>query len=138
MELDRLTMEMAKESGKIDYVIKTIADRLIDNGNMIMHYDNHEFYFQEVDYANPMDFSSFTRISVILPRYIEWDTPFSCGVSYDSTYGKNSKTTYLTRIKACMELAKEFVYKVLPKVDYWIKKEVNNREVEDILEVLEG
>ena len=131
-------MEMAKESGKIDYVIKTIADRLIDNGNMIMHYDNHEFYFQEVDYANPMDFSSFTRISVILPRYIEWDTPFSCGVSYDSTYGKNSKTTYLTRIKACMELAKEFVYKVLPKVDYWIKKEVNNREVEDILEVLEG
>ena len=138
MELDRLTMEMAKESGKIDYVIKTIADRLIDNGNMIMHYDNHEFYFQEVEYANPMDFSSTTRISVILPRYIEWDTPFSCGVSYDSTYGKNSKTTYLTRIKACMELAKEFVYKVLPKVDYWIKKEVNNREVEDILEVLEG
>ena len=138
MELNKLDIETAKKSGRVEEIVLMIADRLIDNGNMIMHYDKHEFYFQEVDYANPMDFSSTTRISVILPRYIEWDTPFSCGVSYDSTYPKNSKTTYLNRCKACMELSEQFVYKVLPKVDYWIKKEVNNREVEDILEVLEG
>ena len=137
MELNKLDIETAKKSGRVEEIVLTIANRLMDNGNMIMHYNNHEFCFQEFDYANPMDFSSFTRISVILPRYIEWDTPFSCGVSYDSTYGKNSKTTYLTRIKACMELAKEFVYKVLPKVDYWIKKEFNNREVEEILQVLD-
>jgi hypothetical protein len=36
-----------------------------------------------------------------------------------------------------MELAKQFVYKVLPKVDFEIKKEVNNMEIEEILEVLE-
>lgn len=128
---------MAKKSGRVEEIVLAIASRLIDNGNMIMHYNNHEFYFQEVEYANPKDFSSFTRISVILPRYIEWDSPFSCGVSYDSTYGKNSKTTYLNRCKACMELSEKFVYTVLPKVDFWIKKEVNNIEIEKVLEVLD-
>ena len=138
MELNKLDIETAKKSGRVEEIVLMIADRLVHNGNFRMEYSGHSFYFQEVEYANPMDFSSFTRISVILPRYIDWDTPFSCGVSYDSTYPKNSKTTYLNRCKACMELSEQFVYKVLPKVDYWIKKEVNNREVEDILEVLEG
>lgn len=41
------------------------------------------------------------------------------------------------RKEACYMLAEEFVYKVLPKVDFWIRKEVNNKEVEDILKVLE-
>lgn len=41
------------------------------------------------------------------------------------------------RKKACYRLAKEFVYKVLPKIDFWIRKEVNNKEIEDILEVLD-
>ena len=36
-----------------------------------------------------------------------------------------------------MELAKEIVYKVLPKVDFGIRKEINNKEIENILEVLE-
>ena len=137
MELDRLTMEMAKETGKIDYIVETIADRLVHNGNFRMEYAGHSFYFQEYEFANPMDFSSTTMISVILPEYISRDTDIRCGVTYDSTYGKNSRTTYLNRSKSCMELAKEFVYKVLPKVDYWIKKEVNNMEIDNILEVLE-
>ena len=84
-----------------------------------------------------MDFSSMTMIGLIMPEYISRGMDFRCGVTYDSTYGKNSKTTYLNRSKACMELAKQFVYKVLPKVDFWIRKEVNNKEVEEILEVLE-
>lgn len=41
------------------------------------------------------------------------------------------------RKRACYRLAEEFVYKVLPKVDFWIKKEINNKEIEDILEVLD-
>lgn len=130
-------MEIAKETGRVEEIVLTIADRLMQDGNSIMHYNNHEFYFQEVEYANPMDFSSMTMIGLIMPQYISRDMDFRCGVTYESTYGKYSKTTYLNRSKACMELAKQFVYKVLPKVDWWIKKEVNNKEVEDILEVLE-
>lgn len=84
-----------------------------------------------------MDFSSMTMIGLITPEYISRDMDFRCGVTYDSTYGKNSRTTYLNRSKACMELAKQFVYKVLPKVDFWIRKEVNNKEIEEILGVLE-
>lgn len=50
----------------------------------------------------------------------------------------NSRTEVIDmRKKACYRLAEEFVYKVLPKVDFWIRKEVNNKEVEDILKVLE-
>lgn len=41
------------------------------------------------------------------------------------------------RKKACYRLAEQFVYKVLPKVDFWIRKEINNKEIEDILGVLE-
>lgn len=137
MDLNKLNIEMAKKSGRVEEIVLTIADRLVHNGNMIMNYNNHEFYFQEVEYANPMDFSSMTMIGLITPKYISRDMDFRCGVTYESTYGKNSKTTYINRCKACMELSKQFVYKVLPKVDFWIKKEVNNKEVEDILEVLE-
>lgn len=137
MEINSFDMEMAKKSGRVEEIVLTIADRLVHNGNSIMHYNNHKFYFQEVEYANPMDFSSMTMIVLIMPEYISRDMDFRCGVTYDSTYGKNSRTTYLNRSKACMELAEQFVYKVLPKVDFWIRKEINNKEVEDILEVLE-
>lgn len=137
MELNSFGMEMAKKSGRVEEIVLTIADRLVHNGNSIMHYNNHKFYFQEVEYANPMDFSSMTMIGLIMPEYISRGMDFRCGVTYDSTYGKNSKTTYLNRSKACMELAKQFVYMVLPKVDFELKKDVYNNEIEEILEVLE-
>jgi hypothetical protein len=137
MELNSFDLEMAKKSNRVEEIVLAIADRLVHDGNMIVYYNNHEFYFQEVEYANPMDFSSMTMIGLNTPKYISRDMDFRCGVTYDSTYGKNSKTAYLNRSKACMELAKQFVYKVLPKVDFEIKKEVNNMEIEEILEVLE-
>lgn len=129
------TCELAIENGTIDSIIKSIADKLMKYGNFRFIYMGHQFYFQEMEYANPLDFSSITMINVVVPRYINMD--FSCGVTYESTYGKESKTTYMNRIKACMQLSEQFVYKVLPKVDFWIKKEINNKEINEILEVLE-
>lgn len=41
------------------------------------------------------------------------------------------------RKKACYRLAEEFVCKVLPKIDYKIEKELHNRKIDEILEVLE-
>ena len=121
---------------KLDNTIEELAHRIFSKEEYFL-YKGMKFGIQEMDYANPMDFTSFTRISVILPKYFQWDTPFSCGVSYDSTYTKGSRTTYLNRCKACVELATHFVMDVLPKVDFELKKEVNNYEVEKILEVLE-
>ena len=137
MDLDRRTMEIAKETGRIEEIVTALADRLTMGANLKLEYDRHQFYFQEMEYANPMDCSSMTMISIVLPRNIDIGKDFKYGVTYESTYGNNSKTTYMNRIKACRQLAEQFVYKVLPKVDFWIRKEVNNREVEDILEVLD-
>lgn len=96
-----------------------------------MHFD-----IREMEYTT-IDFRYFTRMSIILPIGFPWDTSFSCGVSYDSTYTKDSRTTDLNRRKACMELAKEIVYNVLPRVDFELKKEVNNYEIDNILSVLD-
>lgn len=137
MDLDIRTMEMAKETGRTEWIAMGIADRLLMSGNLKLNYGRYSFYFQEMEYANPMDFSSMTMISLVLPRNIDIDKDFKYGVTYESTYGKNSKTTYMNRIKACRQLADEFVYKVLPKIDFRIRMEVNNKEIEDILEVLE-
>ena len=134
-EMSSQTRELAIENGIINSIIESIADKLMKYVGFRFSYNGHPFYFKETEYTNPMDFSRITLIYVDVPCYINMD--FTCGVTYESTYGRESKTTYMNRSKACMELAKEFVYKVLPKVDFRIKKEVNNKEVEDILEVLE-
>jgi hypothetical protein len=77
-------------------------------------------------------------INVILPYYIiKGQTDLTCGVTYDSTYPKDSRTTYMNRSKACIELARQFVTEVLPKVDFELKKDVYNNEIDEILEVLE-
>ena len=125
-------------SNYIDDMICSLADKLMNDGNSVVTYKGLEFRFQEVVYANPFDFSSTTMINIILPYYIvKGHTDLSCGVSYDSTYPKDSRTSYLNRTKACMQLARQFVTEVLPKVDYSLKKEVYNHEIDEILEVLE-
>lgn len=115
-----------------------IADRLMNDGNLVVPYKGIEFRFQEVVYANPFDMSCTTMINVIIPYYIiKGHTDLTCGVSYDSTYPKDSRTSYLNRTKACMQLARQFVTEVLPKVDFELKKDVYNNEIDEILEVLE-
>jgi hypothetical protein len=122
----------------IDDMICDLADRLMKDGNSLVTYKGFEFRFQEVEYASPFDFSCTTMINVILPYYIiKGQTDLTCGVTYDSTYPKDSRTTYMNRSKACIELARQFVTEVLPKVDFELKKDVYNNEIDEILEVLE-
>jgi hypothetical protein len=122
----------------IDDMICDLADRLMKDGNSLVTYKGFEFRFQEVEYASPFDFSCTTMINVILPYYlIKGQTDLTCGVTYDSTYPKDTRTTYMNRSKACIELARQFVTEVLPKVDFELKKDVYNNEIDEILEVLE-
>lgn len=130
-------MEELRKAGRIDDLIKFIADDLIKCGNGELCFEGYKFRFQEMDYPNPMDFTSFTMIDVIIPPCIKKEIGVGLSVAYESTYGKDSKTTYMNRIKACLRLSEGFVYKVLPKVSYWVAKEINNKEVEEILKVLE-
>ena len=122
----------------IDNMICGLADRLVKDGNSVVTYKGFEFRFQEVVYASPFDFSCTAMINVILPYYIiKEQTDLTCSVSYDSTYPKDSRTSYLNRTKACMQLARQFVTEVLPKVDFELKKDMHNREIEEILQVLD-
>lgn len=49
----------------------------------------------------------------------------------------DSRTEADMRKKACYRLAEEFVCKVLPKIDYEIEKELHNRKINEILDVLD-
>lgn len=73
------------------------------------------------------------RICIEVPRDIMKES----GLYVMWRHADSSTEAIDMRKKACYRLAKEFVYKVLPKVDFWIKKEVNNKEVEKILDVLD-
>jgi hypothetical protein len=122
----------------IEDMIRDVADKIYRDGNTSVTYKGIKIGFHEIEYANPMDMSCTTMINVIIPYYvIKGQTDLTCGVSYDSTYPKDSKTTYMNRINACMVLARQFVTEVLPKVDFELKKDVYNNEIDEILEVLE-
>jgi len=91
------------------------------------------FDVREVSGADMLNGDYINRICIEVPRdiikegglQVVWRTAYSRTEAIDM------------RKKACYRLAEEFVYKVLPKVDYWIRKEINNKEIEDILEVLD-
>ena len=121
----------------MDWLIEDVSNRLFLNGNTVLTYKGIKFEFRQIVYCSPFDLSSTTEIVLDLPYYLEDKIGKRISVSYDNTCDKDSKTTYMNRIKACVKLSEMFVTDVLAKVDFWIKKEVNNMEIEKILEVLD-
>lgn len=124
----------------IEDMILDVAARLYKDGNSKVTYKGMEFGFQEVEYANPMDMSCMTMISLNIPFYLRDTINDHLGVSYESqsiSWPRNGKKVSMDRKVACMQLAREFVTKFLPKVDFSLKKDVYNNEIEEILEVLE-
>lgn len=91
------------------------------------------FNVREVSGADMLNGDYINRICIEVPRdilkegglQVMWRTADSRTEAIDM------------RKKACYRLAEEFVYEVLPKVDFWIRKEINNKEINEILEVLE-
>lgn len=121
-------------------MILDVAARLYTDGNSKVTYKGMEFGFQEVEYANPMDMSCMTMISLNIPFYLRDTINDHLGVSYESQsnyWPRYGKKVSMDRQVACMRLAREFVTKFLPKVDFSLQKDVYNNEIEEILEVLE-
>lgn len=124
----------------IEDMILDVASRLYTDGNTKVTYKGMEFGFQEFEYANPMDMSCMTMINLNIPFYLRDTINDHLGVSYESqsiSWPRNGKKVSRNRKKACMQLARQFVTRFLPKVDYSLKKDMHNREIEEILEVLE-
>lgn len=124
----------------IEDMILDVASRLYTDGNSKVTYKGIEFGFQEIEYANPMDMSCMTMISLNIPFYLRDTINDHLGVSYESqsnSWPRYGKKVSMDRQVACMRLAREFVTKFLPKVDFSLQKDVYNNEIEEILEVLE-
>ena len=127
-------------SNYLNWLIEDVSNRIFLDGNTVVTYKGIKFEFQEIEYANPMDMSCMTMISLNIPFYLRDTINEHLGVSYESqsnSWPRYGKKVSMDRKVACMQLARQFVTKFLPKVDFKLKKDVYNNEIEEILEVLE-
>lgn len=90
---------------------------------------------QETDFSNPIDYAPYARISIAPPIYMRSDFNDVYSVVYEKR-GSGQYTEAL-KINAAQKLAREVVTKLLPKMDFKIKQELYNYEVEKTLEVLD-
>ena len=124
-------------------IIEEIVERLTEHlysGSKEFYYKGHRFEIEEYLYSNPIEFNSYTRISIKVPVYLSSHYTRTFQDIYSAMYENHSgmdKTERFLRIEACAKLAKEFVTVALPKIDYGIGKEVYNNKIEEILSVLD-
>lgn len=117
-----------------DDLIMDIAARLYD-GEQEYRYGREVFTMIENDYCSPLDMSKHTIISIFPYRRNIFSERISC--VYDSTYFPDKEMAAEVRLKTCVRVATEFVHKVLTKLDWQLKKEVAEQEIDNILSILD-
>lgn len=120
---------------KLDNTIEELAHRIFYKYESFL-YKGKKFLIQEANYSSPMDMRELTVLRILCPMPYMNDDERYISVTYepDRLHSEHDRDT---RTEACVRLATNFVMDVLPKVDYDLKKELTNYEVEKILEVLE-
>lgn len=91
------------------------------------------FDVREASGVDMLNGESINRICIEVPR----DIMKEGGPQVMWRHADSRTKAIDMRKKACYRLAEEFVYKVLPKIDYEIEKELHNRKIDEILEVLD-
>lgn len=124
-------------------IVEDLIERLTEHlysGSKDFYYKGHRFEIEEYIYSNPMDLSSSTRISIKVPVYLSsyYTKTFQdiYSTMYENCPGMEKRERSI-RIEACARLAKEFVTVALPKIDYELEKELHNRKINEILDVLD-
>jgi predicted RNA-binding protein Jag len=133
---------MMEEITKEDELMKLEDKYTVEilQGKGRIEYGDYVFNVRRTHYSDPVNFRSLCRIDVEsctiwgLKASVMYDEDFSSEDGYLSAMERKNEA----EVKACMSMAKYFVKEMLPKVDIRIKIEVNNREVENALEALEG
>lgn len=118
----------------IEEIIMRLTEQLYSRASSIS-YRGIYFPVREEEYSRPMDFSSVKYISIAIPEFIGLKQ--KC---YSITYEmlpERTCTNAKVRENACFRLATSFVNEVLPKLDFKINAIMHNREVEEILDVLD-
>jgi hypothetical protein len=90
---------------------------------------------EETEITNPMYYTRYARISVAPPIYMRSDFNDVYSVVYEKR--GSGRYTEALRINATQKLAHEVVTKLLPKLDFKLKQELYNYEVEKALEALD-
>ena len=123
----------------IEELVQKLTEHLY-SGSKEFYYKGHRFEIEEYIYSNPMDLSSSTRISIKVPVYLSSHYTRTFQDVYSTMYENCpglQKKEYFLRIESCAKLAREFITTALPKIDYEIEKELHNRKIDEILEVLD-
>lgn len=110
------------------------------NGAKEFFYKGYRFEIEEYIYSNPIEFNSYTRISIKVPVYLSSHYTRTFQDVYSTMYENCpglQKKEYFLRIESCAKLAREFITTALPKIDYEIEKELHNRKIDEILDVLD-
>ena len=120
----------------IEELVQKLTEHLY-SGSKEFYYKGHRFEIEEYIYSNPIEFNSYTRISIKVPVYLNRTFQGIYSTMYENRPGLE-KTERFLRIEACARLANEFVTVALPKIDYELKKELHYQKLEEVLDVLEG
>lgn len=135
----RRIVSKQQEKEMIEEIVQKLTEHLY-SGSKEFFYMGYRFEIEEDPFISPMDLSISTSISIKVPTYIcsHYTRTFQniYSVRYNKCPGMEKKEHFL-RIDACARLAREFVTVALPKIDYEIEKELHNRKIDEILEVLE-
>ena len=118
---------------KLDNMIEKLAHRIFSKEDYFL-YKGMQFNIEELSFSSPIDMRELTVLRILCPMP-DYSTRY-INVTYepDRFHREHDRDT---RIEACVRLATRFVMDVLPKVDFELKKEVTNYEIDKILEVLD-
>lgn len=101
-------------------------------GDKFFKYKDIVLSIDETEITNPMYYTRYVRISIAPPIYTRNDITDIYSVLYEKRVFNNE-----ARINAAHKLAREVIIKLLPKFDFEIEKELHNRKIEEILEILD-
>lgn len=118
----------------IEEIIMRLTEQLYSRASSIC-YRGIYFPVREIEYASPMDFKTSVHICIDIPGCFGLETNY-VSVAYEKIKSW-AMTDAKARENACFRLATSFVNEVLPKLDYEIEKELHNRKIEEILDVLD-
>ena len=116
-----------------------IEEQIIKLTRCILRYDRFFKYkdivlsIEETEITNPMYYTRYARISVAPPIYMRKDFNDVYSVVYEIR-GPDQREC---RINAAHKLAREVITELLPKLDFKLKQELYNYELEKTLEVLD-
>lgn len=119
----------------IYYMIRDLSRKIFSRKEYFL-YKGIKFIIQENKFSNPMDMRELVVLRILCPVPYMKDAERYINVTYEPDWRSRANEIDM-RTEACERLATHFVMDVLPKVDFEMKKEITNYEVEKILEVLE-